>query len=182
MKDVSPIPLDAFLDPPNDFRDPVSDFRDPLSDYESPEYASELQRALGEELVCEIQCRPYVHVRASAPIRQAVQALHGSHSSSLLVVDDGKVVGIFTERDVLERVAEQFQKLASHPVREVMTCDPTVVYESDPVGTALAAIAVAGHRHVPVLKVDATLDGIVSPRRVFHFLEKHFEDAPAVAR
>ena len=151
-------------------------FEDPLSDYEPPEYQCELERALAEESVSAIQSRPYVHVRANAPIRQAVQALHGSHTSSLLVVDDGKVVGIFTERDVLEKVAEQFPKLASHPVREVMTSNPTVVYECDPVGTALAAIAVAGHRHVPVLRVDATLDGIVSPRRVFEFLEKHFEE------
>ena len=77
---------------------------------------------------------------------------------------------------MLEKVAEQFSKLASRPVREVMTAEPTVVYECDPVGTALAAIAVAGHRHIPVLRVDGTLKGIVSPRRVFDFLEQYFED------
>lgn len=160
-------------------RIPLEAFEDPLCDYESPVYQCDLQRALAEEPVAALQSKPFVHVRASAPIRQAVQALHGTHSSSLLVVDDGEVVGIFTERDVLERVAEQFPKLAARPVREVMTTDPTVIYESDPVGMALAAIAVAGHRHVPVLKVDATLDGIVSPRRVFDFLQKHFDDSPS---
>ncbi len=163
MNDVSRFTLDAF--------------EDPLSDFEPPEYSCEFQRVLAEESVSALASQPYVHIRASAPIRQAVQALHGSHASSLLVTDNGKVVGIFTERDVLERVAEQFSKLASRPVREVMTTEPTVVYECDPVGTALAAIAVAGHRHVPVLRVDGTLEGIVSPRCVFDFLEQYFEDA-----
>jgi CBS domain-containing protein len=167
IEDVSPIPLAAF--------------DDPLSDYRSPAYQNEIQRALAEESVSSIQSQPFIHIRSTAPIRQAVQALHGARASSLLVVEDGKVVGIFTERDVLERVAEQFPKLASRPVREVMTSDPMVVYESDPAGIAVAAIAVAGHRHVPVLKVDATLDGIVSPRRLLHFLERHLEDSEVPA-
>lgn len=154
---------------------------DPLSNYEPVEYECEFERALGEASVAAIQSQPFVHVRASAPIRQAVQTLHGTHSSSLLVIEGDRIVGIFTERDVLEKVAEQFPRLANRPVREVMTSNPTVVYETDPVGTVVAAIAVAGHRHVPVLKVDATLDGIVSPRRVFDFLEQYFEDSSELA-
>ena len=154
-------------------------FDDPLSDYEPQEYERELQRTLAEESVDALPCSPYVHIRASAPIRQAVQTLQGTHCSSLLVVEDGRVVGIFTERDVLERVAEHFSKLSARPVSEVMTADPLVIYESDPVGMALAAIAVAGHRHVPVLKVDATLVGIVSPRRLFDFLVDHLDDPRA---
>ena len=108
------------------------------------------------------------------PIRDAVKTLYETQVSSLLVVADDRVVGIFTERDVLEKVAGDYPALADKPVQEVMTADPTVVYETDPVGAAVAAIAVAGHRHVPVLKMDSTLYGIVSPRRVIQYLEKHF--------
>ena len=130
---------------------------------------------MAEETVDAIASRPFLQVRPTATIRQAVLAMSGSRSSSLMVVDEGRVVGIFTERDVLEKVAEQYPKLASHPVSEVMTANPAVVYETDPAALAIASIAVAGHRHVPVLGIDDRLMGVIGPRRVFDFVEKHFD-------
>jgi len=156
--------------------DSSREFVDPMSVYEPAEYPNELERALAEEAVREIQSRPYPEVESTAPIRRAVHALHGLRVASLLVVDEGRLVGIFTERDVLEKVAERYHELADRPVREAMTSDPLVVYGSDPAGTALAAISAAGYRHVPVLSESEEILGIVSPRRVFTFLEQHFED------
>lgn len=150
-------------------------FEDPLSNFEPVEYASDLHRVLAEEPISEIQSTPCVEVGKESSIRDAIEALDKSKVSSLLVVDGNKLVGIFTERDVLEQVAGQFPKIADSPVLEVMTPNPTVVYESDPVGTAVAAIAVAGHRHVPVLRIDGTVMGIVSPRRVLSYLEQHLD-------
>ena len=92
---------------------------------------------------------------------------------ALVVDDNGNLVGLFTERDVLERVAEGFERNTKQPVSEVMTSEPTVVYESDPAATAIAAIAVEGHRHVPVLDMDGKVLGLASPRRVFDFMVKH---------
>jgi CBS domain-containing protein len=151
------------------------EFVDPLSDYEPAEYPDNLHRALAEETVQTIQSRPYAEVAPTIPIRQAVHALHGLKVSSLLVVDQGRLVGIFTERDALEKVAEQYPKLADSPVSEVMTSDPIVVYDCDPLGAALAAIAIGGYRHVPVLSVNDKVLGIVSPRRVLDCLSQRFD-------
>ncbi len=131
-----------------------------------------LERALSKDPVTEIQSGPYAEVPSVTPIRQAVQVLHGLKVASLLVVDEDKLVGIFTERDVLERVAERFQRIADAPISEVMTLDPLVVHDTDLAGVALRAIAAAGYRHVPVLSASNRLLGIVSPRRVFSFLDK----------
>ncbi len=152
-------------------------FLDPLSNYEPLEYGNELQRTLAEEFVPAIELGPCVELDPNTPVQQAVLALHRLKVSSLLVVDDGRLVGIFTERDVLEKVAERFSRLADTPVCEVMTAEPIVVYECDPMGAALAAIAVGGYRHVPVLSVSDKVLGIVSPRRVFDFLESRFDRA-----
>ena len=151
-------------------RDP-DEFEDPLSDFEPAEYPSELHRALAEDTIAAIQFSPFIQVTAESSIHDALQALEESKSSSLLVVEGEKLVGIFTERDVLEKVADRLPQLSDKPVRDVMTSNPSVVYETDPVGTAVAAIAVAGHRHVPVLKIDGSVMGIVSPTRVLSFLE-----------
>ncbi len=151
-------------------------FEDPLSNYEPTEYPSELHRVLSEGSVSEIELRPFLQVSSSTTIRDAIQSMHGYDVASLLVVTNGKVVGIFTERDVLEKVAEQYDKLACHPVSEVMTTDPTVIYETDTAATAVAAFAIAGHRHVPVITPSGTPAGVVSPLRVIRYFERFTAD------
>lgn len=151
-------------------------FEDPLSDFEPIRYESELHRALMEDSADSIDTQPFIQISSSTTIIKAVQTMHDSKVSSLLVVDEKKVVGIFTVRDVLEKVAEGYTRLSDTEVGDVMTRNPTVIYETDPAAAALAAIAVEGHRHVPVLKVDNTPHGIVSPRRVFSFVEAHDQD------
>lgn len=150
-------------------------FEDPLSNYDPPQFASAVEAALAESTVDTMQSRPYAEINSTTPVRLAIHALHGLKVSCLLVVENEKLVGIFTERDVLERVAEQYQNLAHRPISEVMTTNPMVVYAHNPAGTALAAIAAAGYRHVPVVEADGKVAGIVSPRRVFSYLETHFE-------
>lgn len=154
----------------------ADEFEDPLSNFEPHQYESELARALAEDPVSAIKMLPSLSVTASTPIRDAVELLHRHQISSLLVLDTDreKLVGIFTERDFLERVCERFGKLADDPVAKVMTPEPTVVYDIDPAAASLAAIAIAGHRHVPVLDTGGKPVGIISPLRVFRFLEKHF--------
>ena len=147
---------------------------DPLSDFEPTEYESGLHRALAEEKVSQIECQPYMTIEVSSPVSEAVRLLGESGVSSLLVVQDEKLVGVFTERDVLEKVVEQYDRVSDQPLQDFMTADPTIVYRSDPSAAAAAAIAVAGHRHVPVLDLEDKIAGVVSPRRFFQFMEKQF--------
>ena len=154
------------------------EFVDPLSDYEPVIYPSAVEQALMEGSVGEIQVYPYAEISAELTVRHAVHALYGLKISSLLVVDHGELVGVFTERDVLERVAESFAKVADKPIRDFMTRNPVVVYHDDVPAAALAAIATGGYRHVPVIDRDQRLMGVISPRRVFHYLEEKFTVAP----
>jgi len=154
----------------------ADEYADPLSDYEPIEYSSEICRVIAEDSVMEIQTQPFAEVSPDTTISEAVHVLYGLKVASLLIVEDGKLVGIFTERDMLEKVAERFAKLAHLPVSEVMVLQPVVVYESDPIGAALAAIAVGGYRHVPVLSLAGKVLGVVSPRRVNEFLGRRFLD------
>ena len=148
---------------------------DPLSDYEPAEYSDALAEALAEETVEGIEARPFATISTELTVRQAVAELARLKVSSLAVVDNDKLVGIFTERDVLERAAERFSAVADQPVTTLMTAEPIVVYQCDASGAALAAIAAGGYRHVPVMNVNEELVGMISPRRVFDFLEQRFE-------
>jgi CBS domain-containing protein len=150
----------------------LGDFIDPLSNYEPREYSNPLREALAEENVSAIRSRPYAEISPDKSIYSALQALAGLKVASLLVVEDGRLVGVFTERDVLERVALRSVDTKRTKVRDVMTSNPVVVHETDPAGAALSAIAVAGFRHVPVLDVRNAVVGVISPRRVFEFLQR----------
>lgn len=146
------------------------EFQDPLSNYEPRTYGDALQEALAEETVAAIQSRPYAEIAPDRTVYSALQVLSGLKVASLLVVENRRLVGVFTERDALERVATRFAEVQRLPVREVMTTNPIVVYETDPAGAALSAIAVAGYRHVPVLGVNEDVVGVISPRRVLAFI------------
>jgi CBS domain-containing protein len=159
----------------------LGEFEDPLSNYEPTVYAGVLEEALAEETVAAIQTKPYAEISPDKSVYGALQALAGLKVASLLVVERGRLVGVFTERDALERVAARYQEVKSMPVREVMTTDPVVVYETDPAGTALSAIAVAGYRHVPVLDIAERVVGVVSPRRMMLFLQERFQQAKDAA-
>ena len=51
----------------------------------------------------------------------------------LVVAENMRLVGVFTKRDVLDKVALQFQEIKDRPVSGVMTSQPEFVYETDPV-------------------------------------------------
>jgi CBS domain-containing protein len=148
----------------------LGDFEDPLNNYEPRKYSDAIQEALAEETVAAIRSRPYAEISPDNSVYGALQALAGLKVASLLVVEDGRLVGVFTERDVLERVALRFREIKQLSVRDVMTSEPVVVYDTDPAGAALSAIAVAGYRHVPVVDVRNAVVGVISPRRAFEFL------------
>jgi CBS domain-containing protein len=154
----------------------AEDFPDPLQNYDPKIYNDPLEKALAEETVAAIQSTPVAMVAPETPIHAALQTLARLKVSCLLVEDQGKLVGVFSDRDVLERVALEYDQVKDRPVRELMTANPVVVYESDSAAAALSIMAVSGFRHVPVTQVDGTTVGIISPQRVTEFLRKHFSN------
>ena len=82
---------------------------------------------------------------------------------AILVVDDTKLVGIFTERDGLYRVVAEQRDARKTPLSEVMTANPQSVHPDDPFPHALHMMHVGGFRHVPVVENGVPI-GIVSAR------------------
>ncbi|MEQ8791100.1 MAG: CBS domain-containing protein [Pirellulaceae bacterium] len=151
-------------------------FQDPLENYEPRVYADDLERALAEEPVAAIHAQPFIAIAADTPVHAALEKLVGRDIASTLVVDEQQhLVGIFSDRDALDKVALEYDAVKDQPVSEVMTKNPVVVREDDSSAAALCVMAAAGYRHVPVLSADDKIVGIVSPHRVVDFLQKHFQ-------
>lgn len=152
------------------------DFQDPLENFDPPTYSGGLEEALAEESATSIQSTPFTSVSADTPVHEAVKLLAGLHIACVLVEEDGKLVGLFTDRDVLDKVSLEMEEVKDLPLRDVMTTNPIFVYDTDTAGAVLNVMAVSGYRHVPVLKSDGSIVGIVSPQRITKFLRRHFND------
>ena len=91
---------------------------------------------------------------------------------TVLVVDaDGKLAGIFSERDLLLRVPDEAAKSGTQPLSEFMTPNPETVRLDDPLALALQKMDVGGYRHLPVV-TDGTPVGVISVRDLMRHITR----------
>ncbi len=144
--------------------DECSNCRQDLTQLDRPVAHDRVERSLMDDPVSVLKPRPPVTLPTTATVAQAVDVmLKGEIGTVLLVDDDGKLAGIFSERDLLMKVAGQHDIYSATCVREFMTPDPVTVRESDTLAFALHKMAVGGYRHLPVVK-EGKLAGMVSVR------------------
>jgi len=136
-------------------------------------YPAELSRNLRVECVSRLAPSPAIRVVADATVGEAVAALRSGPAGCLLVTAAGRLVGIFTERDLLTRVLAAGRSLAS-PLRAVMTPDPVTVAPHDPIRTAVRRMQKGGYRHLPVIDEENRPVGVVSAHHILHYLVEHF--------
>ena len=85
---------------------------------------------------------------------------------SILIMEDGELKGIFTERDVMTRVLDKGLDADTTAIGKVMTAAPRTVDPSLTILEALAIMAEGGYRHLPVV-VDGDLVAIISIRDLY---------------
>lgn len=107
--------------------------------------------------------RPVHDVPGNTTVLAAAQKMAAAHIGALLVVDGGKLVGIFTERDALSRVLAKGLDPTTTPVAQVMTAKPLSISPDKPLSHALFIMHDNGFRHMPVVDGEK-LAGIVSVR------------------
>jgi len=122
--------------------------------------------------------REPVVLSAQATVTEAVRAMQRDHRGCVLVTDDGtiqsKLLGIFTERDVLFRIVDRGKNPATLPLAEVMTPDPEVLPDSASVAFVLNKMSLGGFRHVPVVDHEHRPRCVVAVRDVVEYLVQAF--------
>jgi len=98
---------------------------------------------------------------ASATVRQAVQLLAEKRIGALPVLQGGQVAGIFSERDVLYRLAEEGALCLERQVGEVMTSPPVTISTGSSFIEALELMTRRRIRHLPVMR-DGSMVGFIS--------------------
>ena len=98
----------------------------------------------------------------------AAQRMAGWGIGAVTVLDGERLVGIFSERDVMTRVVSRGLAPEATPVSDVMTRNPVVVDAHATVEQCLRIMSQAKCRHLPVVS-DGNLIGIVSIRDLLQF-------------
>jgi CBS domain-containing protein len=106
-------------------------------------------------------------------VTQAVQQMLATRSGAVIVMDDNKIAGMFTERDVLSRVVGMQRDPNATLLKDVMTQPVLTVTDTLPVEKALLRMLEHHFRHLPLVDEKGAPVGILSIRRIF---EHHVRD------
>ena len=129
-----------------------------------------LESALANTALSEVVSQPPLMVSASSPLADAIHLMQQERRACVLVMEDDRLVGIFTERDILMKVAGQPLDLIHTPVSVSMTPDPFTLPADANVAFALSKMVLEGFRHIPLVDEEGYPTAVVSMRNLIEYL------------
>ncbi|MFB3818667.1 MAG: cyclic nucleotide-binding/CBS domain-containing protein [Candidatus Methylomirabilales bacterium] len=113
-------------------------------------------------------------VPLGASIGEAARLMRETGTGCVLVERGGTLVGILTERDILNKLVGTGYDPATTPVDGVMTPNPETLRPEDPIAFALQRMSVGGYRHIPLVDAQGRAVGVLSVKDVVDFLVEQF--------
>jgi CBS domain-containing protein len=110
-------------------------------------------------------------VGPDTPVTECVRAMTAKKIGALTVMDGEKLIGIFTERDALNKVLAAGLDPVTTKVSEVMTKDPYCIPPTTPVGVAMELVTTRRFRHLPIVENGKVL-AVVSSGDLIHWMVK----------
>ena len=130
---------------------------------EKPPERPVIEQAILHDNIDSLHLGPAICVPPDATLQQAIETLQREHIGCVLVVAaDGRLAGIFTERDLLHRVAGRPLDWAVERVADYMTREPETLRPEDRIAWALNLMSLGGYRHVPLTDEAGRPVGVVS--------------------
>src|SRR5262249_17312442 len=141
-----------------------------LTHLDRPQPQNRTERSLMDEPVAVLRPAKPITVLPTATIREAIGLLNSHNVGVLLVTDAGaRLVGIFSERDVVVRIVGLQANSENLPVSQFMTKNPETVSIHDKLVFALSKMDGGGYRHLPVVDGEHAI-GIISVRDFLRYI------------
>jgi CBS domain-containing protein len=138
----------------------------------------EIRGALLNDRIAVLGPAEPVCLREGASVQEAIERMLARRQAGVLIVDaDGRLTGIFTERDVLTRVAGQGRDPRQTTLGAVMTREPEALGPADRIAYAVHSMSVAGYRTVPLVDAQRRPLGVVTVSDVIRWLADLFPEA-----
>lgn len=146
-----------------------------LTDLDLPRPRSAMEASIMETSLSALRPKSPVIVPPEATVAEVIRILREHHIGCVLVGSEDEVVGIFSERDVLTRLADRYGERASLPISQFMTAQPEQLDLGAPIGFALDRMSIGSFRHLPITR-HGRPEGIISTRDILRFLSESYPD------
>lgn len=140
-----------------------------LSSLSKPRPTTSVERSVMKDRIESLDPREPLIVGPEVTVGRVLEQFVARSVGCAVIVANREVVGIFTERDVLDRLNVDASKLADHPVSEYMTSPVETVGLDDRVAFALHKMDLGGYRHLPVMS-EGRIAGYISVRDILSHL------------
>jgi signal-transduction protein with cAMP-binding, CBS, and nucleotidyltransferase domain len=132
--------------------------------------------ALAIAQVSHLPPRPHATVDIEDAMWKVVAEMKAKGRGAVLVEENGALVGIFTERDLLGRI-DHADPLWSHVIiKDVMTPHPMVIRPEDSLFEALRRLTAGKRRHLPIVDAQGKVLGLISIRDILGFIASKFPE------
>lgn len=133
----------------------------------------DLAKNLKIDSVSRLNPTPPRQVSPQQTVAEAIEVMRQGNVGCLLVCAGKRLVGVFTERDLMKQVLAAGKPLTT-PVGDCMTPNPVTVHPKETVGGAVRRMEEGGYRHLPVVNEEGRPVGVLSVKRIVHYLVEHF--------
>ena len=142
---------------------------------DSYEDKQRIRGAVVTDPIAALHPKPVATVRPNTSVLDAVHLMTQKKIGCVCVTESDRLVGIFTERDVLTKVVASGLDARKTPVSQVMTASPETLTARDKIAFALNKMHVGGYRHIPITE-GGKLSGIISIRDITDFIVEMFPE------
>ena len=132
-----------------------------------------LAKSLRGDNIKRLRLRDVCEADPFTPIEEVVRRMSARKTGCVLILENDRLIGIFTERDFLSRVIAQGMDV-SLPVGPVMTKAPKTIAHHASVHSAVDIMESGGYRHLPVIGEHDKPIGVLSVRDIVHYLVEYF--------
>ncbi len=134
-----------------------------------------IRTACKDVLAKYVKLSPYSAVEPDEKIGKVIKIMKEKSLGSVLVRENDELLGIFTERDVLNKIAGN-NELFSSPVSEFMRSDPVTLTGDDKLRDAIALMIQENCRRIPILDKKGRCAGILHTKHILDCLVDYFQD------
>jgi CBS domain-containing protein len=147
----------------------TEDDRDRIFDEECPG-PNDLESALAHDKLADVAAHAPLCVEASSSLADAIRLMRSERRACVLVMRGGALAGIFTERDILMKIAANPIDVEHAPIDTFMTPDPYTLPADATVAFALNRMVLEGFRHIPIVDEDGKATKVISMRNLIEYL------------
>jgi CBS domain-containing protein len=135
--------------------------------------ATPIAETLNREKIRSLRLSEPARVAPETSLGDTLRAMKAARIGCALICEEGRVVGILTERDVLNKVAGQSVD-HGEPVLKFMTREPRALRRDDNLGEAIRLMTHGGYRHVPLTDEQGRDAGVLCAKDLVEYIAEHF--------